>query len=164
MPPPRRIYLDTNFFIAMLEPADEALAAQLTRLYSLNDGSIEPFLATSELTLAELLVGPYKGNNGHLIRTYENMFTPGGVLEVGPIDRNVLKQAARLRALQPQLKLPDAIHIATAQAHQCSHFLTYDLRVSIADAPVNKEDAASQIEVMQPTMENVGFLIEAFSK
>lgn len=36
--------------------------------------------------------------------------------------------AARLRAQYPALKLPDAIHAATAQAFACSHFLTNDMR------------------------------------
>jgi predicted nucleic acid-binding protein len=167
MLPPRQVYLDTNYFIAMLEPADAALGALLTQFYSLNDGSSKPYLATSELTLAELLVGPYKKNDSLLAQTYENMFTPGGVIEIAPIDRNVLRQAAMLRSRQPHMKLPDAIHMATAFALKCRHFVTFDLRISAADEAVGRVDegeAPDELEIVQPTPENLHILIETFGK
>jgi predicted nucleic acid-binding protein len=48
-------------------------------------------------------------------------------LQVVPITREVLVTAARLRAEQG-LKLPDAIHAATAQLTNCQQFLTNDTR------------------------------------
>ena len=154
---PPRIYLDANFFIAMLEPSDTALAAQLTRLYTLKGGGAEALMATSEMTLAELLVTPYKNNDAALIRTYETLFASGGALETAAVDRNVLRQAARLRSRRPQIKLPDAIHLATAEYLACSHFLTFDLRISLAEA-----DDPVQMKILAPTLESLGELIEEF--
>ena len=152
---PPRIYLDANFFIAMLEPGDMALAAQMTRLYTLKSAGAETLMVTSELTLAELLVAPYKNNDGELARTYESMFASGGALETAAVDRNVLRQAARLRSSRRQTKLPDAIHLATAEYLQCSHFLTFDLRISLAEA-----DDPAQMKILRPTLESLGELIE----
>jgi predicted nucleic acid-binding protein len=44
-----------------------------------------------------------------------------------PITQDVLREAARLRALHTPLKSPDAIHAATALVHGCALFLTNDL-------------------------------------
>jgi predicted nucleic acid-binding protein len=42
-----------------------------------------------------------------------------------PVSRDILVAAARLRA-ETNMKLPDAIHIATAQITGCSYLLTND--------------------------------------
>lgn len=47
---------------------------------------------------------------------------------MAPVSRDVLLAAARLRA-EIGLKLPDAIHVATAQLTGCDQFLTNDARV-----------------------------------
>ena len=44
-----------------------------------------------------------------------------------PITQDVLREAARLRALIPGLKTPDAIHAATALVHGCALFVTSDV-------------------------------------
>jgi predicted nucleic acid-binding protein len=44
-----------------------------------------------------------------------------------PITEDVLREAARLRALIPGLKTPDAIHAATALMHGCVMFVTNDI-------------------------------------
>lgn len=46
------------------------------------------------------------------------------------VDRDILITAARLRAEQG-LKLPDAIHAATAQLTHCERWLTNDARFSL---------------------------------
>ena len=45
-----------------------------------------------------------------------------------PITRALLIEAARLRA-SSRLKLPDAIHLATALQYECPVFLTNDTRI-----------------------------------
>jgi len=47
---------------------------------------------------------------------------------MAPVSRDVLIAAARLRA-ETGLKLPDAIHAATAQFTGCDQFLTNDTHV-----------------------------------
>jgi len=43
------------------------------------------------------------------------------------ITEDVLREAARLRAIIPGLKTPDAIHAATALVHGCVMFITNDM-------------------------------------
>ncbi len=47
------------------------------------------------------------------------------MLQVVPISNNILEAAAQLRATT-KLKLPDAIHLATANLNGCDCFLTND--------------------------------------
>ena len=86
----------------------------------------EVLVVTSELTLAETLVGPIKTNNLLIQQTYRSFLTTTAVLEVVPISRRILEEAAQLRATS-KLKLPDAIHLATALQSQCDSFLTNDV-------------------------------------
>jgi predicted nucleic acid-binding protein len=46
-----------------------------------------------------------------------------------PVARDVLFKAAHLRANSKSLKLPDAIHLTTAQEKKCRFFLTSDERI-----------------------------------
>jgi predicted nucleic acid-binding protein len=56
------------------------------------------------------------------------MLTPSTWLAVVPIERSILIEAAKLRA-QLKLRLPDAIHIATAIATDCPTVLSNDRRL-----------------------------------
>lgn len=50
-----------------------------------------------------------------------------------PVNRGILVEAARIRASSgPQLRLPDAIHIATAHATTCQAVITNDKRLKAA--------------------------------
>jgi predicted nucleic acid-binding protein len=120
----QRIYLDANVFIYLLEgyPAYEKM---LTELFSLIDnGELEA--VTSELTLAETLVKPKMDDNTDLQQVYQDMFLTTSLLKVVPINTEILIEAATLRAKNRQIKLPDAIHLATAYVNQCQAFLTND--------------------------------------
>lgn len=82
---------------------------------------------TSELTLAEALVGAYK-NNLPLVELYEEMISNRADLSVYPIDRKVLTTAALLCSKQ-KTALADAIHVATALNHNADFFITQDKRL-----------------------------------
>ena len=73
---------------------------------------------------------PYRQGDDTLITTYQELFTrpPSGLL-VARLDAAVLERAARLRAAVGSLRLPDAIHLATAESEQCDFFLTNDRRL-----------------------------------
>lgn len=83
------------------------------------------FAVTSEMSLAECLVKPYKLDQQENISFYQQAIQSSPFLEVVPIDRSVLVEAARIRA-KYGLKMPDSIHIATAYLRQCSIILTND--------------------------------------
>lgn len=127
MPAVSRLYLDTNIFIALGEGSDDIS----TVLYELIGRQVpdEDFLFTSELSLAELLVQPYRQKNDELVSLYDNWIRPGSWLTVGPVDRSVLWYAAQVRVQYNSIKLPDAIHLSTAIGFECTHFLTGDKRI-----------------------------------
>jgi|SRR5690606_35249527 len=121
----RHVYLDANVFIYLFE-APETYGATLHVLArSLDQGLINA--ATSELTLAEVLVKPIREAPSY-IPIYQQYLRTRSHFEVHPVSRAVLVEAARLRAGSP-LKLPDAIHAATAMQTNCEVFLTNDGRI-----------------------------------
>lgn len=122
---PNRLYFDTNIFIRLFEGNDE-LSDALTELLLLEPKGEKPFVTTSELTLAEMLVAPCRDDNDELIDRYNGWIATNDYLEVGPVDRSVLWAAAVLRGGHASLKLPDAIHVATALRFGCTHFMTAD--------------------------------------
>ena len=81
-------------------------------------------VVTSELTLLETLVKPFKDGDGGLAADYERFLTDTR-LELHSISLSILKDAAKLRAAG--LKTPDAIHAATSQLSGCCEFITNDL-------------------------------------
>lgn len=117
-----KVYLDTNVFVRAFEGTDE-LSGALVDLLAVD--TPEPAFATSELTLAELLVHPYRHHDEAERERYENLIRPSTVLEVGPVDRAILMGAALLRS-KYRLKLPDAIHVSTALHFGCDMLLTGD--------------------------------------
>ena len=92
-------------------------------LQALDDGEI--VAVTSELTLAEVLVKPIKDANLPVQQAYHAFLTPTPALQVIPLDKGILLEAAQLRATT-KLKLPDAMHLATANLCGCDSFLTND--------------------------------------
>jgi predicted nucleic acid-binding protein len=121
-----RIYLDTNIFIYALE-GYPAFRAVLTALFEALDRG-ELTAVTSELTLAEVLVKPLLDHHAERQAAYLQALQPSASLQIIPVSREMLITAARLRA-DTHLKLPDAIHVATAQLTGCDQFLTNDTRV-----------------------------------
>ncbi len=119
----RLVYLDANIFIYALEgysQVDVAIRALLTRV---DTGQIPA--VTSELTLAELLVRPMREGDEVRQARCREMISPRAGFSVVPVSRDVLIEAARLRA-GSTLKLPDAIHAGTARMCACAFYLTND--------------------------------------
>ena len=80
----------------------------------------------SPLTEMECLIIPLRQRNKELVAKFENWFS---TVEVVPIDAEVFRKAAQLRADFNSLKTPDAIHLATAIHYQCDEFWTNDNRL-----------------------------------
>ena len=126
--PGGKIYLDTNVFIYAVEAVAEYSAA-VDALFDLMDrGSI--VACTSELTLAEVLAKPFEAGRHDIAQVYEAMLRPSSWLSVLPIERTVLIEAARVQA-ELRLRLPDAIHVATAIAAGCLTVLSNDRRLRV---------------------------------
>lgn len=119
----QKVYLDANIFIYSVE----MIAPWANELNDVFVGlkSSEFSAVTSNLSLSECLVLPFKQNRQDLVQVYRKTFLSRSYLNVSPIDNDVLIFAANVRA-QSNLKLPDAIHAATALMQQCTALLTND--------------------------------------
>jgi predicted nucleic acid-binding protein len=122
------VYLDTNLFIYAVEgyPPEEAFVRELFE--ALERGELAA--ATSELALAEALVRPFALGWKDIAAIYAELLSPSDRLAVVPVDRTVLVEAARQRAALG-LRMPDAIHVASALAAGCGVFLTNDRRLRL---------------------------------
>jgi predicted nucleic acid-binding protein len=119
------VYLDTNVFIAAFE-ADDAAAEKAAQLISMTRYLRRKSLVTSEMTLAELLVLPFRRGDVSLIASYSGLLSSDNTIDVRPADREIFIKSAGLRCNNPSLKLPDAVHLATAILAGCTHMLTAD--------------------------------------
>lgn len=82
-------------------------------------------VVTSELSLLETLVKPVREGQNALADLYRAILYSSRGLKLLPVDREVLKRAAEIRA-RHNLKTPDSIHAATSLSHGCSMFVTND--------------------------------------
>lgn len=119
----QRGYFDANIIIYLVEGFTPFLDQLRALSVALNTNEITTI--TSELTLAEVLVKPLKDQLPTIQQAYKIFLTPTPELNVKAIDREILEEAALIRATT-KLKLPDAIHLATALRQQCDSFLTND--------------------------------------
>lgn len=119
----QRLYLDSNIFMYAIE-GHELYVATIQQIFSCIANKSIP-VYTSELTLAECLVMPLKLGNKRLAQLYEAHLSTHAGLECLPISREILVQAAQLRA-DLNIKLPDAIHVASALHANCDSLLTND--------------------------------------
>ncbi|WP_153483689.1 type II toxin-antitoxin system VapC family toxin [Segnochrobactrum spirostomi] len=129
-----RLYADTNIFIRVVErPSGAPDAAADLFARAIDAGAVN--VVTSELTLLELMVGPYQAGKPDLAASYEALLTARTGLDVVPVSRVILIRAALIRA-ESAAKTPDAIHIATAVLSGCSTIVTADKRLRSAPLPV----------------------------
>ncbi|MGE3147882.1 MAG: type II toxin-antitoxin system VapC family toxin [Pseudorhodoplanes sp.] len=145
-----RVYLDTNILIEIFETRStlgEKLASLLMTEPPINP---QPFVV-SELALTEWLVKPLQLKRNDLIQLYENWMITNSYLEVVPVIREILRDAAELRSRDGNLKLPDAIHLTTAVGTRCRYFLTNDKRIA----------GQFGVEILRLTEESVRRLTDA---
>lgn len=107
-------YVEQNRrFMPVLEPLFAAIA----------NGAITA--VTSEVTLLEVLVIPYRAGNHELANQYETILSGSRGLHLVPLNRDLVRAAARIRALSG-MKTPDAFQLAAALATGCSALITND--------------------------------------
>lgn len=119
-------YLDTNVFIDALE-GEESLSAPAKALF--DAARAKPgALVTSELTLAEVLApSGGKARPADLQRSYIDLIEWSGFIDLRPVSREVIYETVKLRQhVPPKVKLPDAIHLATAILAGCRYLVTRD--------------------------------------
>jgi predicted nucleic acid-binding protein len=119
----KHIYLDTNVWIYAIEAYPD-YAELLQQIFAKIDQG-ELIAVTSELTIAEVLAKPLQDNNQRVVQAYQSILQSSDNVKVLPISRQILESAAKLRATT-RLKLPDAIHLATALDQEVKTFITND--------------------------------------
>lgn len=126
-----RIFLDTNFFIYLIEGsgANGSRARYLLRAFSARKDEI----LTSVMTLGELLVQPMRLGDRQMVQTYRRILHSPGI-SLLPFLEDAAETFARIR-LDKGIRPPDAIQLATASAAGCDLFLTNDERLVKAFVP-----------------------------
>src|SRR5271168_554655 len=106
----KRVLIDTSIWIYHFEqhPIFAALAAGV--IEQLEDGRFRGI--ASELTLLELIVRPLQLGRQDAADDYETLLSYFPNLQLEPVTRGVLLEAAGLRA-RFRLRTPDAIQLAT---------------------------------------------------
>lgn len=121
LPPAGQVYVDANaviYAVERIEPYRTLLEPLWQAAY---DGRLT--IITSELTWLETLTKPLRDHNTRLESLFRAFLTAREVTLL-PATLPMWEHAARLRELG--LKTPDALHAATALAHQCTLFITND--------------------------------------
>ena len=121
-----RVYLDTNVVVYIIEGFEPYARVLSELLHAMDTGGIQA--VTSELTLAEALVKPLQSGRADIAAAYTQFVSTGRGREIVGVSRPILADAAKFRA-SSSLKLPDAIHVASAVAAGCTAFLTNDAAI-----------------------------------
>ena len=122
------VYVDANILIYIVE-GNKALASALNNIVEALDAGVLSAV-TSELTLAEVLIGPLRTRDSATGDTYKAVLRSGKALRAIPVTSAVLERSAELRC-NSTMSLPDAIHLATAELAGCRYFLTEDRHLHV---------------------------------
>lgn len=118
------VYVDANVLIYSVERVQPYI--QVLDQFWLDASARHLDVATSELSVLEVLVGPFKKGDVAFEADYRRALYSTRNLRLVSISESILDRAARLRAVVPGLKTPDAIHAATAFEENCGFLLTND--------------------------------------
>lgn len=120
-----RIFLDTNFFIYLIEGTGPRAARAQHLLCAFSTRKDE--ILTSVMSLGEILVMPLRKGDFALAQQYRRIFHGQGITLL-PFLESSAESFARIR-MDSKIKPPDAIHLATAGTAGCDLFLTNDERL-----------------------------------
>ena len=122
-----RTALDTSLFIYAFEehPTFWLVASEILRM--IDNGQAAGII--SSLTIGELAVGPLQHGNRELAHVYEAYISNFPNMTTVDVSREIIRESARIRASYG-VRLPDAIHLATAVQADADVFITNDRRLS----------------------------------
>jgi predicted nucleic acid-binding protein len=122
-------YLDSNVLIYALEGAAASERRRGLRQLFQDLAAGGTRACASVVVRTEVLVHPLRSGDTRLADLYNVLLSGRGALEVLAVDQGVADMAAELRAERSALRVPDALHLATAVFHGCTHFVTGDRRL-----------------------------------
>ena len=120
----RLVYLDTNVFVYALNAFPPFVKPLIDLLQGIDERRVHA--VTSELTMMELLVVPFRNHDAQAEARCRMILRPRPCLHLAEVSLEVLETAARLRAENTSLPTPDAIHLATATLAGSQVLLTND--------------------------------------
>lgn len=118
-----RLGIDSAPLIYLVEKHPIYVDRMIFVLKSISNGAVTA--VSSMLTLTEVLTHPLRMGNQALVQEYEDILLNSVGFELLPLNSDIARQAARLRA-RYGLKTPDAIQVATCIYADCDAFLTND--------------------------------------
>lgn len=118
-----RVFLDTSPIIYYLQKDEKYFDLTKAILLQLQESFVS--FVSSDITIAEYCVRPYKSNNLLLIHAMEG-FMRDARIEIVHTSWKIATRAARIRAEYSSFKAMDSLQIATAIESGCDLFLTND--------------------------------------
>lgn len=119
--PSVRVYIDANIFIYLVDGSPEYKSSAAQDIDAFRGQAI---FFSSQMTLGECLRGALRRHNSRSAADYSSLLE-AGFITLEPVSLALIKRAASLGA-DLNMKLIDAIHVATAEALGCDVFLTND--------------------------------------
>jgi predicted nucleic acid-binding protein len=116
--------LDTVAFIYFIEEHPDYLPLLDPIFEAVVEGGLQA--VTSSLSLLEVLVVPFRSGNLPLAQKYETLLTRSRGLTLVDLDLPLLRGAAKIRALYPTARTPDAFQLCAALSAGCSSLVTND--------------------------------------
>lgn len=113
--------IDTNSLIYFFDSHSPLHKKSVDMLRSAAAGELK--ISGSELLFAEMLAYPALDDRAALNISNRLKLLP---ISYRPVSLDILNRAAALRRRHPSLRLPDAIHVATAIAAKADRFVTND--------------------------------------
>ena len=126
----KRVYIDTNIIIYLIEgfPAYQSLTDDVRDM--LENDEFDAY--TSELSICECLVKPLKVGASDITSLFHTFLEESGCFSLIPVDKDILISSAYISA-STGMKIPDAIHVATAIASDCDIFLSNDKNIRMPE-------------------------------
>jgi predicted nucleic acid-binding protein len=122
-----RLFLDSGPVIYYIDANPEYLRVMDSIFEGLNSKQIRA--VTSPVTLAECLVLPIRQDDPEKRQVFVEILTSLEMADFVKTDAAIAQRAAEMR-VRYNLKLPDALQIATAIASNCDAFLTNDAQLN----------------------------------
>lgn len=121
-----RLFLDSSPVIYYIDANPEYLKVMDCIFEELNLERVRA--VTSPVTLAECLILPIRQKDSEKQQIFVEILTSPALADFVKTDTAIAQRAAEIRA-KYNLKLPDALQIATAIASKCEAFLTNDVQL-----------------------------------
>lgn len=128
------IVLDTMVFLYHFEANPRFVRQTVGLLSAVEQGKVAAVAST--LVATECLSLPLAQGRNELVGRYRDLLRHFPNLALWPVDLDVAELAAQLRA-DHALRIPDALHLATALACGATAFVTADRRLQrVSEVPV----------------------------